>query len=53
VEPGGQNSDGSVDLYFGPTKPDGVDEKRWIETLKDRAFIVEDGGIVPPKKKRQ
>jgi hypothetical protein len=34
------NADGSVDLYFSPTKPDGVDEKNWIQTLKDRAFIV-------------
>ena len=34
------NADGSVDLYFSPTKHDGVDEKNWIQTLKDRAFIV-------------
>jgi len=34
------NPDGSVDLYFGPTKPDGVDAKSWIQTLSGRAFIV-------------
>ena len=34
------NADGSVDLYFGPTKPSGVDEKSWIQTLPNRAFLV-------------
>jgi len=34
------NADGSIDLYFAPTKPDGVDEKSWIQTLKGRSFIV-------------
>jgi hypothetical protein len=33
-------SDGSMDLYFGPTKPAGVDAKSWIQTLKGRAFLV-------------
>jgi len=28
------------DLYFGPAKPDGVDVKSRIQTLKGRAFIV-------------
>ena len=35
-----QNADGSVDLYFSPTKAEGVNEKNWIQTLKDRAFLV-------------
>jgi hypothetical protein len=35
-----QNADGSIDLYFGPTKPEGVNEKNWIQTLKGRAFLV-------------
>jgi hypothetical protein len=35
-----QNADGSVDLYFSPTKPDGVQEKNWIQTLKGRAFLA-------------
>jgi hypothetical protein len=34
------NPDGSLDLYFGPTKPDGVDAKSWIQTLRGKAFIV-------------
>jgi len=34
------NPDGSVDLYFGPAKPDRVDAKSWIQTLDGRAFIV-------------
>jgi hypothetical protein len=34
------NPDDSVDLYFGPTKPDRVDAKSWIQTLEGRAFIV-------------
>jgi hypothetical protein len=33
-----QNEDRSIDLYFGPTKPE--DEKIWIQTLKGRAFLV-------------
>lgn len=35
-----QNADGSVDLYFSPTKADSVNEKNWIQTLKGRAFLV-------------
>jgi hypothetical protein len=35
-----QNSDGSVDLYFSPTHPEGVNAKNWIQTLKGRAFLV-------------
>lgn len=34
------NPDGSVDLYFGPTKPDGIDAKSWIQTLKGKALMV-------------
>jgi len=34
------NQDGSLDLYFGPTKPDGVNDKNWIQTLDARAFLV-------------
>ena len=34
------NPDGSMDIYFGPTKPDGVDAKNWIQTLQGRAFIA-------------
>jgi len=25
------NADNSVDLYFSPTKPDGINEKNWIQ----------------------
>lgn len=34
------NKDGSIDLYFGPKKPNGVSEKNWIETLPNRFFLV-------------
>jgi hypothetical protein len=33
------NSDGSVDLYFGPTAPKGL-ESNWIETLPQKGFFV-------------
>jgi hypothetical protein len=34
------NTDGSIDLYFSPTKREGVNEKNWIQTLDGRAFLV-------------
>ena len=34
------NADGSIDLYFGPTKPQDVNEKNWIQTLLGKAFMV-------------
>jgi hypothetical protein len=34
------NADGSIDLYFGPTKPQGVNDKNWIQTLRGKAFLV-------------
>jgi hypothetical protein len=34
------NADGSVDIYFGPAKPQGVSEKSWIQTLPGKAFLV-------------
>src|SRR5215468_4356108 len=27
-------------MYFGPTKPNGVDPKSWIKTLNRKAFLV-------------
>lgn len=30
------NGDGSVDLYVGPTQPDGVGDKNWIQTVDGR-----------------
>jgi hypothetical protein len=32
--------DGSILLWFGPTKPDGVNEKNWIQSIPDRAELV-------------
>jgi hypothetical protein len=32
--------DGSIDLYFGPKKPDGVNDKNWIQTIDGRAFMA-------------
>jgi len=34
------NADGSIDLYFGPTKPPDINEKNWIQTLRGKAFLV-------------
>jgi hypothetical protein len=34
------NKDGSIDLYFGLKKPEGVAETNWIQTVKDRNFMT-------------
>ena len=34
------NADGTVDIYFGPTKPSDAPESNWIQTTKGRAFLV-------------
>lgn len=34
------NADGSVDLYFGPTKPADAPKSNWIQTVDGRAFLV-------------
>ena len=33
------NSDGSTDLYFGPTAPEGF-EKNWIQTIPGKGWFV-------------
>ena len=33
------NADGSVDLYFGPKAPDGL-ESNWIETVASKEFYI-------------
>ena len=33
------NEDGSIDLYFGPAAPEGL-ENNWIETLPNKGFFV-------------
>jgi hypothetical protein len=35
-----KNPDGSIDLYFGPTKPGGVGEMNWIQTIEGRDFMA-------------
>jgi hypothetical protein len=35
-----KNEDGSIDLYFGPTKPEGVAEANYIKTIEGRAFMT-------------
>jgi hypothetical protein len=35
-----KNSDGSIDLYFGPSKPSGVADKNWIQTIDGRDFMA-------------
>lgn len=34
-----KNSDGSVDLYFGPSAPEGK-EKNWIQTVENKGWFV-------------
>lgn len=34
------NSDGSVDLYFGPSKPADAPESNWIQTVEGRNFLA-------------
>jgi hypothetical protein len=33
-------ADGSVELWFAPKKPEGVDEKNWIQSIPGRAQFV-------------
>lgn len=35
-----KNPDGSIDLYFGPTKPGNVGEMNWIQTIEGRNFMA-------------
>jgi len=35
-----KNKDGSIDLYFGPTKPEGASESNWIQTVDGRDFMA-------------
>ena len=35
-----KNADGSIDLYFGPAKPDAAPQSNFIQTVKGRNFIV-------------
>ena len=34
------NADGSIDLWFGPTRPAAAPESNWIQTVEGRAFLV-------------
>lgn len=33
------NEDGSIDLYFGPSKPKGAPKSNWIQSAKDRNYM--------------
>lgn len=35
-----KNKDGSVDVYFGPSKPADAPETNWIQTIKGRDFMT-------------
>jgi hypothetical protein len=35
-----KNKDGSIDLYFGPTKPEGAPESNWIQSIEGRDWLV-------------
>jgi hypothetical protein len=35
-----KNKDGSIDIWFGPAKPDGVADNAFIKTIKGRNFLV-------------
>ena len=34
------NADGTVDLYFGPTLPDGAPESNWVQTNSGNGWFV-------------
>jgi hypothetical protein len=34
------NTDGSIDLWFGPSKPDDAADSNWIQTVTGRNFLV-------------
>ena len=34
------NTDGSIDLYFGPQKPANVADSNWIQTACGRDFLL-------------
>ena len=34
------NNDGSIDLWFGPSKPDGAPDSNFIQTVNGRNFLV-------------
>jgi hypothetical protein len=34
-----ENEDGSIDLFFGPTLPEGAPESNWIQTIEGREFL--------------
>lgn len=34
------NADGSVDIYFGPTKAPNGKEKNWVRTNGEKGFFV-------------
>ena len=33
------NEDGSVDVYFGPTRPEGVEESNYVPTIKGKGWF--------------
>jgi hypothetical protein len=35
-----KNEDGSVDLYFGPSLPNGAPESNYIKTVEERNFLT-------------
>jgi hypothetical protein len=35
-----KNKDGSIDLYFGPSKPEDAPEANWIQTIDGRDWLV-------------
>ncbi|WP_313455847.1 DUF1254 domain-containing protein [Stenotrophomonas sp.] len=35
-----RNKDGSIDLWFGPTRPDKAPESNWIQTVPERNFLA-------------
>lgn len=35
-----ENDDGSIDLWFSPTRPTGIGDKNWIQSVPDRAQMI-------------
>lgn len=33
------NEDGSVDVYFGPTRPEGVEETNYVPTIRGKGWF--------------
>jgi hypothetical protein len=35
-----KNADGSVDVYFAPTLPKGVDKRNWVQSVPGKSWFI-------------